>query len=145
VWRGGAPWAGRFGLVIAAAGAGKTTALRPLVAAWHEQGRDVYGISLAWRQADDMTGAGTPARNVKALSVFFNAVGEDAITPSKRSDVTVDEWGRVDTLRARPRAAADADLHDAPAAKCRSGFWWSDATLGRRGTRSAADDEGGRR
>ena len=37
---------GRFGLAIAAAGAGKTTALKPLVAAWKAQGREVYGASL---------------------------------------------------------------------------------------------------
>ena len=49
---------GRFGLAIAAAGAGKTTALKPLVAAWRDQGRTVYGASLAWRQADDLTSAG---------------------------------------------------------------------------------------
>jgi hypothetical protein len=45
---------GRFAVMIAAAGAGKTTALTPLVAAWREQGRTVYGASLAWRQADDL-------------------------------------------------------------------------------------------
>ena len=38
---------GRFSVAIAAAGAGKTAALKPLVAAWQEQGRRVYGASLA--------------------------------------------------------------------------------------------------
>ena len=41
---------GKFGIVIAAAGAGKTAALKPLIAAWHEQGRAVFGASLAWRR-----------------------------------------------------------------------------------------------
>jgi hypothetical protein len=91
---------GRFGFVIAAAGAGKTTALKPLVAARHEQGRDFYGISLAWRQADDLTDAGIPTRNVKALSVFFDAVAEGSITLGKRSVVAVDEWGLVGTRSA---------------------------------------------
>ena len=65
---------GRFGVAIAAAGAGKTTALKPLVAAWREQGREVYGASLAWRQADDLADAGIDRRNVKALSVLLDGM-----------------------------------------------------------------------
>ena len=70
---------GRLERGMAAAGAGKTAALQPLVAAWREQGREVYGASLAWRQADDMTDAGIAQRNVKAFSVLIEAAkaGDD--------------------------------------------------------------------
>ena len=91
---------GRFGLVIAAAGAGKTTALKPLVAAWHAQGRTVYGASLAWRQADDLTSAGIDQRNVKALSVLVDAVRDGSVKLDRKSVVTVDEWGLVGTWAA---------------------------------------------
>src|SRR5277367_3710596 len=42
---------GRLGVAIGVAGAGKSTALAPLVDAWKEDGRQVFGITLAWRQA----------------------------------------------------------------------------------------------
>ena len=65
---------GRFELLVAAAGAGKTAALKPLVAAWRDEGRRVYGASLAWRQADDLALAGIDRRNVKAFSVLIDAL-----------------------------------------------------------------------
>jgi hypothetical protein len=52
---------GRFGVAIGAAGAGKSAMLKPLVAAWKEQGRDVHGASLAWRQADEWWMPGSTA------------------------------------------------------------------------------------
>jgi hypothetical protein len=44
---------GRLGVAIGVgvAGAGKSTALAPLVDAWKADGREVFGITLAWRQA----------------------------------------------------------------------------------------------
>jgi conjugative relaxase-like TrwC/TraI family protein len=101
---------GRFGLAIAAAGAGKTTALKPLVAAWKEQGRGVYGASLAWRQADELTDAGIDRRNVKAFSVLLQAMQErrpDDPAPDfpplkldRNTVVAVDEWAMVGTRQA---------------------------------------------
>lgn len=88
---------GRFGLVLAAAGAGKTTALKPLVAAWKEQGREVYGSSLAWRQADDMVDAGIDRRKVKAFSVLLKGLDRGDFTLTKDSVVAVDEWGLLGT------------------------------------------------
>ena len=44
---------GRLGVAIGVAGAGKSTALAPLVDAWKADGREVFGITLAWRQAAD--------------------------------------------------------------------------------------------
>ncbi|MBW4037183.1 MAG: relaxase domain-containing protein, partial [Proteobacteria bacterium] len=49
---------GRFAVAIGAAGAGKTTLLKPLVAAWHEQGADIHGVSLGWRQARELRESG---------------------------------------------------------------------------------------
>ena len=88
---------GRFGLVIAAAGAGKTTALKPLVAAWRDQGRTIYGASLAWRQADDLTSAGIDQRNVKALSVLLDGARDGSIRLDRNTVVAVDEWGLIGT------------------------------------------------
>jgi hypothetical protein len=88
---------GRFGLAIAAAGAGKTASLEPLVAAWREQGRTVYGASLAWRQADDLTSAGIDKRNVKAFSVLFDGVRDASIRLDRNAVVAVDEWGLIGT------------------------------------------------
>ena len=101
---------GRFGLAIAAAGAGKTTALKPLVAAWKAQGREVYGASLAWRQADELTDAGIDRRNVKAFSVLLQAMQErrpddpasdfPPLKLDRNTVVAVDEWAMVGTRQA---------------------------------------------
>jgi hypothetical protein len=90
---------GRFGLLLAAAGAGKTTALQPLVASWKEIGVDVYGASLAWRQADDMVDAGIPKRNVMAVEVMLRSFAdtEKPLVLGPQSVVAVDEWGLLGT------------------------------------------------
>jgi ABC-type transport system involved in cytochrome bd biosynthesis fused ATPase/permease subunit len=55
---------GALSLLTGVAGAGKSTLLRPLVAAWKADtrfdagGRDLVGISTAWRQADQLQDAG---------------------------------------------------------------------------------------
>jgi conjugative relaxase-like TrwC/TraI family protein len=100
---------GRFALLIAAAGAGKTASLSPLVSAWKEQGRPVFGASLAWRQADDLAGAGIDRRNVKAFSALLDGIRSGDITPGRDAVVAVDEWGMIGTrsglelLRAQAR------------------------------------------
>jgi ATP-dependent exoDNAse (exonuclease V) alpha subunit len=96
---------GRFGVILAAAGAGKTAALQPLTASWTEMGRDVYGASLAWRQADDLVEAGIDKRNVFAVSVMLDRFGfglpdgegPPPLTLTKNSVVAVDEWGLLGT------------------------------------------------
>ena len=89
--------AGRFSVGIAAAGAGKTTALQPLVAAWQEQGRQVYGVSLAWRQADDLTDAGISPGDVKAFSVLLDAAKAGDLKLDRHAVVAVDELGLLGT------------------------------------------------
>lgn len=97
---------GRFSVGIAAAGAGKSASLTPLVAAWREQGRVVYGTSLAWRQADDLaaddalTSSGIDRRNAKAFSVFIDAAKAGELALSSNSVVVVDEFGTLGTRQA---------------------------------------------
>lgn len=88
---------GRLGVLIGVAGAGKNHSLRPLVAAWGAQGRDVHGIALAWRQADELVEAGIPQSRVKALTVFEQAAAKGEISLSARSVVVVDELGLLGT------------------------------------------------
>jgi hypothetical protein len=96
---------GRFGVVIAAAGAGKTTALKPLVTAWKEQGRTVYGTSLASRQSDDLVNAGISQRNLRAVGPLIDAIRADPHEPSpyppmrldRNSVLAVDELGLLGT------------------------------------------------
>jgi hypothetical protein len=90
---------GKLGVVIGSAGAGKTTLLQPLVSAWQEAGRDVHGIALAWRQADDLTNTGIAKENVKAFSVFLKAAQEGEMTLTEHSVVVVDE---ISLLGTRP-------------------------------------------
>ena len=63
---------GRLGIAIGVAGAGKSTALAPLVDAWKEEGRNVFGITLAWRQAGDLGAAGIEER--AAVAAFIKRV-----------------------------------------------------------------------
>lgn len=88
---------GRFGIMIGAAGSGKTATLTPLVAAWKDQGREVYGASLAWRQADDLIDAGIDPRNLKAFSVLIDGLLNGRISMTSKSVVAVDEWGLLGT------------------------------------------------
>lgn len=88
---------GKLGVLIGAAGAGKTTLLQPLVKAWQSSDRHVYGIALAWRQADDLTEAGIRKRDTKALSVFFKAVEKEQIALDRKAVVVVDELSLLGT------------------------------------------------
>src|SRR3954454_8668372 len=91
---------GRLGVMIGAAGVGKSTLMKPLVAAWREDGRDVHGIALAWRQADDWIDAGIDPANAKAVKVFFDAVAAGEITLTGNSVVVVDEMSLIGTRQA---------------------------------------------
>jgi hypothetical protein len=91
---------GRFGVAVGSAGSGKTAMLQPLIAAWREQGREVYGASLAWRQADDLVQAGIDRRNLKAFSVLVDTIGDGILKLGPQSVVAVDEWGLLGTAQA---------------------------------------------
>lgn len=83
----------RFELIVAAAGAGKTTAMGPLVAAKHAAGGEVHAASLAWQQADDLVKAGVPKENVHAFSVLLHRIEQGSVTLNKKSTVIIDEYG----------------------------------------------------
>ncbi|GEO42166.1 hypothetical protein SAE02_63140 [Skermanella aerolata] len=88
---------GKLGVMIGAAGAGKTTLLQPLVSAWQEDERRVYGIALAWRQADDLIDAGIKREDTKALSVFFQGVKKGDVVLDHKAVVVVDELSLLGT------------------------------------------------
>lgn len=101
--------AGRLGVAVGTAGAGKTAMLTPIVAALKEMGRDVHGASLAWRQTDDLVSAGIDKRNLKAFSVMIDAIENGSLKLTENSVVAVDELGLLGTrqglqlLRAREK------------------------------------------
>ncbi len=88
---------GRVGLGIGAAGAGKSTVLQPLVEAWKADGREVYGATVAHRQAGDLGAAGIEANNRTALDPFLKRVAKGRYALDRNSVVVVDEVGLVGT------------------------------------------------
>lgn len=86
---------GHFAAAVGAAGAGKTAIMTPMAAAWREQGRDVHGVALAWRQAGDLRAAGI--RNIAAVSVFLDRADQGKIALGPNSVVVVDELGTLGT------------------------------------------------
>ena len=92
--------AGRFAVAVGVGGAGKTTLLRPLVEAWLEQGRPVYGTALAWRQSDPLADAGIKPDNAMAIAALLarGKAGTLDLTPG--TVVIVDELSQVGTAQA---------------------------------------------
>jgi hypothetical protein len=88
---------GRLAVAVGVAGSGKSTLLKPLVDAWKQDGRQVHGIALAWRQADDLTEAGITARNARAVQSFLKSVETDRLRLDAKSVVVVDELGLLGT------------------------------------------------
>lgn len=88
---------GRLGVFVGGAGAGKTTMLIPLVDVWKAQRRPVYGISLAWLQADGLADTGIDAKNVFAIAPFLDAVNDGRLALTPNAVVVVDELGLVGT------------------------------------------------
>jgi hypothetical protein len=100
---------GRFAVVIGVPGAGKSSLLKPLVASWHEMGRDVWASSVAWRQTDDLYKAGIPRQRLMAFSVLMDRIRDGSVKLTLNSVVAIDEWGQLgtkqglDLLRAREK------------------------------------------
>jgi hypothetical protein len=88
---------GRYGVGVAVAGAGKSTALKPLISAWKEQGRAVYGAALGWNQADNLTDSGIEQKDAKAFSVFLDAAKAGELKLDRKTVVAVDELGLLGT------------------------------------------------
>ncbi len=88
---------GRLAVAIGVAGSGKSTLLKPLVDAWKQDGRDVHGIALAWRQADDLADAGINARQTRAVEAFLRSVEKGKTQLGVKSVVVIDELGLLGT------------------------------------------------
>jgi hypothetical protein len=88
---------GRLGLVIGVAGAGKSAMLAPLAACWRGQGRAVYGTAVAWRQAQDLTGADIPGENCFALAALLARARAGALSLNASTVVVIDEISLVST------------------------------------------------
>ncbi|WEQ60546.1 ATP-dependent DNA helicase [Novacetimonas hansenii] len=82
---------------IGVAGSGKTTLLKPLVTAWKQQGRDVHGIALAWRQSDDLSATGMEVAKTRALESFLRRIDNGKLKLTKKSVVVVDELSLLGT------------------------------------------------
>jgi hypothetical protein len=103
---------GRVGLAIGVAGSGKSTLLMPLVRAWQDDGRSIYGIALAWRQSDDLAAAGIAAPQTRAVASFLRGVQSGKLQVDRKSVVVVDEIGLLGTRQ----------LNDILAVQAKSGF-----------------------
>jgi hypothetical protein len=97
---------GRVALAIGVAGSGKSTLLQPLIRAWENDGRTVYGMALAWRQSDDLVDAGISKANTRAVDPFLSAVAKDKIQLDGNSVVVVDEVGLLGTRQLNTILAA---------------------------------------
>lgn len=101
---------GRLGVVIGVPGSGKTFSIAVLADAWREAGREVYGISLAWRQAGDFQAAGINER--ASIAAFLKRVETGRYDLNSNSVIVVDEVGLVgsrqmlDLLRIREQSGA---------------------------------------
>ena len=88
---------GRLSVAIGVAGSGKSTLLKPLVDAWKQDGRQVHGIALAWRQSDDLIEAGITAKNARAVESFLRSLARGPVQLDAKSVVVVDELGLLGT------------------------------------------------
>jgi hypothetical protein len=100
---------GRLAVAIGVAGSGKSTLLKPLVDAWRDDGREVHGIALAWRQADDLTEAGIATKNARAVEAFLRSIDNGKLTLNAKSVVVVDELGLLGTKQLNDLLRAQKD------------------------------------
>ena len=90
---------GGLSLLTGVAGAGKTTLLQPLVRAWQADtrfgagGREVVGISTAWRQADALRDASITV--TRAMTPFLSMVEKGEFQPTRNTVLVIDEVGQV--------------------------------------------------
>lgn len=98
---------GKLSLAIGVAGSGKSSLLAPLVGA--RPGRSIWGAALAWRQSEDLIGAGIAPDRCLAFSVFLERVKSGELSLDRDSIVIVDEVSLLgtkaflDLLRLRSR------------------------------------------
>jgi hypothetical protein len=97
---------GRIGLAIGVAGSGKSTLLKPLVRAWQEERRVVFGMALAWRQSDDLAEAGIRQENIRAVASFLKGIETRTIQLTRDAVVVVDEVSLLGTRQLNEILAA---------------------------------------
>lgn len=107
---------GRVAFGVGVAGSGKSTALKPLIEAWKDQGRQIYGATLAWRQTqglkdagvgrtkrkyepnkDILTDAGIDAERTFALDPLIRGITKGTIRLDGKSTLIIDEVALVGT------------------------------------------------
>ena len=95
---------GRFASAIGVAGAGKSTLLTPLVHAYRYppegKGREVYGVSLGWKQSRPLADAGIKRGNAMAIDAFLFRAEMGWLKLSPDTVVIVDEMSQVGTAKA---------------------------------------------
>jgi hypothetical protein len=90
---------GALSLLTGVAGSGKTTLMQPLVAAWqadtqfHPDGRDIIGLSTAWKQADSLQDAGIT--RTLALQPLLQAIESGELSPSRNTVLVIDEISQI--------------------------------------------------
>ena len=90
---------GALTMLTGVAGSGKTTLLKPLVAAWTDDarfdpgGREVVGVSTAWRQTDPLQDAGIDKRF--ALQPLMDAIASGEFAPTRNTVLVIDEVSQV--------------------------------------------------
>jgi TrwC relaxase/AAA domain len=105
--------AGRAGVVVGVAGSGKTTLMSVPIRAWHNDGRDVYGVTLGWRQTAGLEDAGIGASYQQnrqrlvdaginqdrtfALTPFLSRMESGRMTLDKDSVLVIDEVALIGT------------------------------------------------
>lgn len=90
---------GGLSLLTGVAGAGKSALLRPLVAAWKADtrfsviGRELVGVSTAWRQADQLQDAGI--QRTSALAPFLKSIESGEFSPTRNTILVIDEISQI--------------------------------------------------
>lgn len=92
---------GGFAAFIGAAGAGKSSVLRPLVDAWRQDGKRVFGTALGNNQTDSLEDAGIKAADRAALDPFLRRAAAGKLPLDRDSVVVIEEVGRVGTRQLR--------------------------------------------
>ncbi|WP_424140223.1 MobF family relaxase [Roseomonas chloroacetimidivorans] len=90
---------GALTVLTGVAGAGKTTLMKPLVAAWRADtrfdpgGREVVGVATAWRQADALKEAGV--ETTLAMHPLLAAIRSGEFQPTRNTVLLIDEISQV--------------------------------------------------
>ena len=88
---------GDLSVLIGVAGAGKTTMMAPLVAAWQAKGYTVWGTALSNRQATALEDAGIERIHTRAVQPLLDSLRDGRAALGPDSVVVLDEIGQIGT------------------------------------------------